>query len=287
MENQDRMNVIAPNHGIEPILYNDNWFDLYQELESGSFDLVLTDPPFGILEKEGWDRSVAIDELETTIDHVLKDNGQCIMFCNLELLHRTYDELTLFTMRSYHVWHKTSAKPISRLMPLPDLEFILVLKRKGVKTTDLSWNPRDMLPAGMPYQKKSTILESPTRRHIKSRISQNEDGKRWVSTIIQAPNKPNMPKEERTDHPSQKSEELLRLLIRGYSNKGDIILDPFAGSGSTLISAYKEERRSMGVELNLIFYEKTQKRIEKITSQQELFINHFEDKSKKVVDTQA
>lgn len=287
MEIQNRKNEIIPNHGNEPVLLHDNWFDLYEELESGSFDLVLTDPPFGILEKEGWDRSVAIDELETTFDHVLKDNGQCIMFCNLELFHRTSDELTHFTMRSYHVWHKTSAMPISKLMPLPDLEFILVLKRKGVRTSDLTWNPRDMLPAGMPYQKKSTILESPTRRHIKSRVSKNEDGKRWVSTIIQAPNKPNMPKEERTDHPSQKSEELLRLLIRGYSNKKDIILDPFAGSGSTLISAYREGRRSVGVELNPVFYEEARKRIEKTTSQQDLFINHFEDESKKVVDTQV
>ncbi len=281
------MNVTIPNHGNEPVLLHDNWFDLYKELERGSFDLVLTDPPFGILEKEGWDRGVALDELETTIDHVLKETGLWVMFCNLELLRRTFDELSIFKMRSYHVWHKTSAMPISRLMPLPDLEYILVLKRKVVKTRDSVWHPRDMLLPSKPYEKKSNILESPTRRHIKNSVSVNLDGKRWISTLIEAPNKPNMPKEERSSHPSQKPEELLRLLIRGYSNRGDIVLDPFAGSGSTLISASKEGRRSMGVELNPVFYEEARKRIEKITSQQHLFINHFEHQSKKTVDTEV
>ena len=280
------MNVIVPNHANEPVLLHDNWFDMYMELESGSFDLVLTDPPFGILEKEGWDRGVALDELETTIDHVLKETGLWVMFCNLELFRRTFDELSIFKMRSYHVWHKTSAMPISRMMPLPDLEYILVLKRKVVKTGDSVWHPKDMLPPNKPYKKKSNILESPTRRHIKNNVSVNLDGKRWISTVIEAPNKPNLSKEERSSHPSQKPEELLRLLIRGYSNGGDVVLDPFAGSGSTLISAYKEGRRSMGVELDPIFYKEAQKRIENITCQQDLFVSHVDHQSQKVVDTQ-
>ena len=83
MEIQNRMSVIVPTHGNEPVLYNNNWFDMYKELKKESFDLVLTDPPFGILEKEGWDRGIALDELESTIDHVLKETGLWVMFCNL------------------------------------------------------------------------------------------------------------------------------------------------------------------------------------------------------------
>ena len=76
---------------------------------------------------------------------------------------------------------------------------------------------------------------------------------------------------ERTSHPTQKPELLLRQLIRGYSNKGQIILDPFAGSASTLISAYKEKRRSIGVEIESKYYEESQERINRIIIQQELF----------------
>ena len=259
------------SNSLHPNLIFSDFYERWQEVGIGRIDMVLTDPPFGILEKEGWDRGVALDELESAIDHVLKLTGLWVMFCNLELLRRTFDELSTFKMRSYHAWHKTSAMPISRLMPLPDLEYILVLKRRGVRTKDLAWHPKDMLPPGKPYEKKSNILESPTRRHIKNSLSINPDGKRWVSTVIEAPNKPNMPKEERSGHPSQKPEGLLRLLIRGYSNRGDTILDPFAGSGSTLLSAYKEGRKSIGFEIEESYYQEAMRRIDRATAQEELW----------------
>ncbi|MCK5331052.1 MAG: site-specific DNA-methyltransferase [Candidatus Marinimicrobia bacterium] len=255
-----------------PQLLNADWLIAYKEIKRSSIDLILTDPPFGILEKEGWDRGVALDELEVTFERVLKETGLVIMFCNLELLNRSLEQFSRFTLRSYHIWHKSSAMPISELMPLPDAEFIIVLKRKGVRTSDSVWCPRDMLSAGKPYEKRSNILESPTRRHIKKEISKNSDGKRWVSTIIEAPNKPCMHKKERSSHPSQKPEQLLRLLIRGYSNRGDLVLDPFAGSGSTLISSYREGRSSIGYELNETFFNEAQDRINRATSQQTLYL---------------
>lgn len=128
-----------------------------------------------------------------------------------------------------------------------------------------------MAPGGKPYINKSNILSSPTRRHKKSAILINKSGDRWIRTIIIAPNKPNMKYSERTSHPTQKPELLLRQLIRGYSNKGQIILDPFAGSASTLISAYKEKRRSIEVEIEPKYYEESQERINRIIIQQELF----------------
>ena len=268
-----------------------NWFDMYNDIDPGLVDLILTDPPFGILEKQGWDREIAFDEMESTFDYVLKEDGQVILFCNLELLHRSLEQLSRFKLRSYHVWQKTMAMPISQLMPLPNLEFILVLKRRGVRTSDLSWNPKDMIPPGKPYIKQSNILESPTRRHVKNRVYKNEDGKRWVPVILPAPNKPNMKKQERSKHPSQKPELLLRMLLRGYSEREDIVLDPFAGSGSTLISAMKEGRRSLGVELESKFFTEALDRINAAKGEPDLFQQPVDDSvigkfEKKLVDTQ-
>ena len=76
---------------------------------------------------------------------------------------------------------------------------------------------------------------------------------------------------ERTSHPTQKPEILLRKLIRGYSNPGDLVLDPFAGSGSTLASAYKENRRSIGFEIEKKYFQEAKQRIERLTAQETLW----------------
>ncbi len=55
---------------------------------------------------------------------------------------------------------------------------------------------------------------------------------------------------ENTDHPTQKPEKLLAKLILASSRPGDMVFDPFAGSGSTAVTAKKLRRRFVCVELN-------------------------------------
>ncbi len=271
-----------------PILTLGNWYHHYLCIPARSVDLVLTDIPYGILEKHrDSDKPLDLIEFEATIDNVLKEDGLLIMFCNLQLLTQLLATFTKFTQRSFHVWSKPSGMCISPAMPLPNCEFILVFKRKDVRTKDTTWHPKEMLPAKQPYTKKSNILESPTRRHIKSPVSTNGDGKRWVTTTLSAPHKPCMPKRERSSHPSQKPEQLLRSLIRGYSNPGNLILDPFSGSGSTLISAFREGRISQGYELNETYYHEAKSRINTATGQQLLFAEPVSNNNyEKLVDTE-
>jgi len=63
-------------------------------------------------------------------------------------------------------------------------------------------------------------------------------------------------------HPTEKPVALLTSLITSVTKPGDLILDPFAGSGSTLVAAKKTGRRFIGVELNDEYFEKAQRRIE-------------------------
>lgn len=254
-----------------PSLILGDWFDVCEHLGEGTVDLILTDLPYGILESQNWDKKLDLTVLERTLDFVLNPLGQFITFCNQALLQRLLAEFTLFKQRSLHIWHKTSPMPINEYMPLPDFEFIVVFKKINAKTSDLAWNPNRMAQGGQPYINKSNILKSPSRKHKKSKVLINESGERWIHSVIEAPNKPNMKYSERTSHPTQKPELLLRQLIRGYSNEGQMILDPFAGSASTLISAYKEKRHSIGVEIEPKYYEESQARINRIIVQQELF----------------
>ena len=97
----------------------------------------------------------------------------------------------------------------------------------------------------------------------------NIDGKRYPKATLYAPSRPNMEKWERelTSNPFQKPETLCRKLIRGFTNEGDIVFDPFAGSGSILASAYKEGRESTGFEIDSVFYSQATKRLENLTLQ--------------------
>lgn len=54
---------------------------------------------------------------------------------------------------------------------------------------------------------------------------------------------------ENTDHPTQKSEKLIAKIMLASSNKGDFILDPFLGSGTTSVVAKKLKRHYVGIEM--------------------------------------
>ena len=55
---------------------------------------------------------------------------------------------------------------------------------------------------------------------------------------------------ENTDHPTQKPEKLIAKLILASSNPGDMVFDPFLGSGTTAVVAQKLNRQFCGVEMN-------------------------------------
>ena len=57
-------------------------------------------------------------------------------------------------------------------------------------------------------------------------------------------------------HPTQKPVELLKTLIEIFTDEGDVVIDPVAGSGSTLIAAQRLKRKGYGFEIKKEFYTK-------------------------------
>lgn len=72
----------------------------------------------------------------------------------------------------------------------------------------------------------------------------------------------NRASEERTAHPAQFPEDLIKRLILGFTNKNDIILDPFMGSGTVGAVAIELGRKFIGFEINSDYCEIAQKRIQ-------------------------
>lgn len=67
---------------------------------------------------------------------------------------------------------------------------------------------------------------------------------------------------ENTDHPAQKPEKLIAKIILASSNSGDVILDPFLGSGTTAVVAKKLGRHYIGIEREREYCALSQKRLE-------------------------
>ena len=67
---------------------------------------------------------------------------------------------------------------------------------------------------------------------------------------------------ENTEHPTQKPEKLIAKLILASSNPGDIVFDPFVGSGTTSVTAKKLGRKYIGIEADETYCLFTEKRLE-------------------------
>ncbi len=67
---------------------------------------------------------------------------------------------------------------------------------------------------------------------------------------------------ENTDHPTQKPEKLLAQIILASSNPGDMVFDPFLGSGTTSVVSKKLDRRFLGIEIDEMYCCLTEKRLE-------------------------
>jgi len=67
---------------------------------------------------------------------------------------------------------------------------------------------------------------------------------------------------ENTEHPTQKPEKLVAKLILASSNEGDVVFDPFLGSGTTSVVAKKTGRRFFGIELDPLYCCLAEKRLD-------------------------
>ncbi|MEM3105241.1 MAG: site-specific DNA-methyltransferase [Candidatus Bathyarchaeia archaeon] len=109
---------------------------------------------------------------------------------------------------------------------------------------------------------------------IKKKEKLNElDGKTWERYSISIWDIVKSREEVKLKHPAMFPVELCRRLIEIYTKKGDVVLDPFMGSGSAIVAARDLERKGIGFDINPDFVKLAKKRI----SQQKLIRLGVED----------
>ena len=94
----------------------------------------------------------------------------------------------------------------------------------------------------------------------------------WGDDEPQAPNIMRMmPPRERV-HPNEKPIRLIEQIVKRHSNVGTAILDPFMGSGTTLVACQKMGRAGTGIELDPDYYEIACRRVDEAARQPDMFV---------------
>jgi site-specific DNA-methyltransferase (adenine-specific) len=105
--------------------------------------------------------------------------------------------------------------------------------------------------------------ESIVACHAPGRSSWNGGGSHGVFIV-------NKGGDERTGHQTQKPLALMEVLVRLFSDRGELILDPFAGSGTTGVAAVRQGRRFLGWEMNPAYAAVTRRRLGNAREQLEI-----------------
>jgi DNA modification methylase len=266
------------NHNVRIELIVDDALNVLHELPPNQFHLAILDPPYLVTEAPEI-REEHLDALKTEINwntlfrriyQVLKDEAMLVIFGHLSTFAKLWNviESAGFEYVTDIIWVKNA--PINFLQakkkPLSQHETITVW-RKGM--TRYNWE--DAMSHGhRQYNRKRGYIDP---FYDIKRIDTVNDGSRYMTDVLFAPNKPYMPFSERTEHPTQKPLVLIERLVRAFSFKGENVIDPFAGSGTTLVACAKTGRNCLGVEINEKYAEIIRK---KVKSSVQLSLEVFE-----------
>lgn len=218
-------------------IYHGDSRDVLHDLEWGSVDLVLTDPPYGMAfsgqSEKSAQANVAADgvrqgvrtvrqALFTTVP-LLKPDAHILMFCHWQSWPDFYDMVASYAkVRNALIWHKESGG-------------------QGNILTDYLRNYEVILYA--------------------SRGARPISGDGSYSAVLSGFSRPN---QQGRHHPTEKPVSLLTRLVDRHCPADGLVLDPFLGSGTTLIAAQLLGRRAIGIEIEERYCEIAARRLDQM-----------------------
>ncbi len=230
--------------------------DAYKEMKNipeASIDIVFTDPPYNTTHNK-WDMPFDSQTFFSESWRVLKPNGLILLWAQAPFSYKVVAE-QMKTFRYEWIIEKNKATGFLNAprMPMKCHENILVFYKK--------------LPLYIPQMTHGHKRKVSTAKHKRnSKISDNY-GNHNLTTYDSTDRYPrdvlkfSWDTQKSALHPTQKPIEACEYFIKTYSNPGDVILDPFMGSGSIGVSANNLGRDYIGIEKELTYFEISQSRI--------------------------
>lgn len=255
-----------PDEWIENTIPDEQLNSLYcissenmSDIPDSSIHLMVTSPPYNA--KKEYDDDLSLEEYRELLRSVFSETYKklvtggraCINIANLGRkpyipLHSFIIEDMLeigYYMRGEIIWNKASSA--------------------GSSTAWGSWlsatNPvlRDVHEYILVFSKDTFSR----KRNNKENTISKEDFLAWTKSIWTFPSV----SAKRIGHPAPFPEELPHRLIQLYSFKGDVVLDPFCGSGTTCLSALKTGRHYIGYDIEKKYIDLANERISAYTDQ--------------------
>jgi site-specific DNA-methyltransferase (adenine-specific) len=238
---------IKPQRTIHGIFIQDA-VDFLKSMPDSSVQLILIDPPYN-LDLDYWDTfENYLDWAKSWLDEVyrvLDDSGNCVIFGGfqyqdlkkgdlLEIMHYTRHH-TKLRFTNLIIWYYKNGMSAHRFFANRHEEAIWLSKTKKYYF--------DLDSVRVAYDENSKKLALKDKRLIPENI---EKGKN--PTNVWEIGRLNGNSTERVGHPTQKPIELIRRFVKSLSYEGSIVLDFFAGSGTTGRVCIEENRHSILVD---------------------------------------
>lgn len=250
-------------------LYTGDSLKWLRSLKARSVDLVFADPPYN-LNKAEWDNFASQEKyIQWSVQwieqaaRVLKDGGSMFVCGYSEILADIkHPAAKFFKSCRWLIWHYKNKANLGNDWGRSH-ESIIHFRKSAKARLNVD-------SIRIPYG--AHTLKYPS--HPQAETSQYGKGKRrenWTPNPLGAKPKDviDIPTTcngmgEKTPHPTQKPEELVRKFVLSSSQIGDVVLDPFSGSGTTVVVAEQLKRKWLGCDLNPQYNEWAVKRIENV-----------------------
>jgi site-specific DNA-methyltransferase (adenine-specific)/site-specific DNA-methyltransferase (cytosine-N4-specific) len=269
-------------------LFNGDCLEVLKSIDSNSVDLIVTSPPYSDQRKKTYGGIHPDDYVEwflpisEELKRVLKPTGSFILNIKEKVYkgeRHTYVLELIIAMRKQgwlwteeYMWHKKNSFPGKWPNRLRDAwERLLHFNKE--KKFDM-YQDEVKIPIGDWSKKRLSNLSDTDKTRDESKVGSGFGKKieNWVGKDMVLPDNVLYMATETSNksHSAAYPDSLPEWFIKLFTKEGDVVLDPFLGSGTTCRVAYNLNRNSIGIELLDDYYQKTCEIIENHTSQPKL-----------------
>ena len=244
-------------HAAPCSLFLGDCLEVMATLPDKSVDAIITDLPYGTTACK-WDAVIPFAPMWEQVRRVLKPNGVFVTTAS-QPFTTTLIASNLDSFKYCWVWEKNTASGIAsaKYRPMKYHEDVVVFAYG--KTT---YNPEMIKRTeGSAKRLRYELITGGKSDHLslpQTRVMRNPNEKN-PSSVLNINTEPNSLGKL---HPTQKPLELMRYMVRTYTNPGDVVLDPCMGSGTTCLAAKLEGRGYIGIEREPKYFETAKTRIE-------------------------